>query len=170
MLYALCFMHYAFCSDSFFYPSSFLLFLLLTSEGIAGGGEEGGNRRFMNEYIVSVGSNINPQSNINKARVLIKKHFSFIKESEFIQTKPCDYKHQGDFLNGAFLVKSNLNKKDFKDKLLEIEKELKRVRSANKNGPRTIDLDITVINDDICDDDYHKYWFVKKTVDQVRVI
>lgn len=51
--------------------------------------------------------------------------------------------------------------------LKKIETQLGRVRTNNKNGPRTIDLDIVKIDGNIVDDGYYKYGFVKKSVDEL---
>ena len=50
---------------------------------------------------------------------------------------------------------------------MTIETELGRKRTANKNGPRTIDLDIVVFNGEIIDQDYYRYPFVKTVVDEI---
>jgi 2-amino-4-hydroxy-6-hydroxymethyldihydropteridine diphosphokinase len=121
----------------------------------------------MNKYIISAGSNINPEKNIKKARSLLQKHFHLHAESEFIETEPQGYSDQPPFLNGAFLIKSELNKEALKSKLLDFEKECHRIRTENRDGPRTIDLDIIALNGEVCDDDYDKYWFIKKSVDQL---
>ena len=63
------------------------------------------------------------------------------------------------------LVENNeLNLKDLKDYLKNMEKILGRVRTENKNGPRTIDLDIVVFNNKIIDNDFYKYDFVRNSV------
>ena len=121
----------------------------------------------MNEYIISVGSNIDPKKNIDKARSLLHTQFTLLKESEFLETKPEEFTDQAPFLNGAFLIQTELNRDEVKRRLLATEEECGRVRTENKNGPRTIDLDITMVNGEVCDKDYEKYWFVKETVDQL---
>lgn len=48
----------------------------------------------------------------------------------------------------------------------DIESELGRIRGANKNGPRTIDLDILVFNNQIEDHDvFHRDFFKNPIVD-----
>lgn len=121
----------------------------------------------MNEYIISVGSNIDPELNIKKARSFLQRHFQLLKETVFLKTEPAGYTDQAPFLNGAFLIRSKRNRESVKGILLKIENACGRVRTENKNGPRTIDLDISAVNGEICDEDYNKYWFVKKSVDQL---
>ena len=72
-----------------------------------------------------------------------------------------------DFIITAFSFDCSLNATDLKIELKNIEAQLGRVRTSNKNGPRTIDLDIVKIDHNIIDDDYYQYDFVKKSVDEL---
>lgn len=121
----------------------------------------------MNTYIIGVGSNINPKLNIEKARNILKNEQGFIKESAFIKTKPVGFLNQSDFLNGAFLIRSNLPCDMMRSYLKSIEKRIGRIKTSNKNGPRTIDLDIIVHNGTIIDDDYHSREFLKNSVQEL---
>ncbi len=121
----------------------------------------------MNSYIISLGSNINPQENMKQAVQILQDKFELLLQSDFLITTPEEYTNQDDFLNGSVQINANLSPEELKKELHVIEKSLLRVRTENKNGPRTIDLDITAINGDIIDPDYEKYWFVKKSVDQI---
>lgn len=121
----------------------------------------------MSTYIISLGSNIDPQRNIKKAISKLKSEFSFMCQSDFIVTSPEGYTDQDDFLNGCIKIQSDLTKEELKLHLLEIESSLHRIRTENKNGPRTIDLDISAVDGKIVDSDYEKYWFVKQSVDQI---
>ncbi len=51
-----------------------------------------------------------------------------------------------------------------KTRLREIESGLGRVRTGNKNGPRTIDLDILVWNGEVVDDDVYEREFLKTSI------
>lgn len=121
----------------------------------------------MNTYIISMGSNINPQENMEKAVALLTERFAVSARSDFLVTTPEGFTEQEDFLNGCVKITTALTSPKLKEELLKIEAELQRVRTENKNGPRTIDLDISTCNGEIIDSDYEKYWFVKKTVDQL---
>jgi 2-amino-4-hydroxy-6-hydroxymethyldihydropteridine diphosphokinase len=119
----------------------------------------------MPAYIVAVGSNIEPEKHIQHAFTLIQQIDSQAKKATLLHTKAVGFTAQDDFINTAFSFFSLLDAKQLKAHLRGIEAHLGRVRSENKNGPRTIDLDIVKIDSDIVDDDYHKYAFVKKSVD-----
>ncbi len=121
----------------------------------------------MNLVILSVGSNMDPMTNITKAAEMLDAMNCLISVSSFVKTSPEGYLDQPDFLNGAFYIKTSLNQKQLRDKLKEIEVNLGRVRTLNKNGPRTIDLDIVGFNGKIIDPDYERYSFVKKSVDEI---
>ena len=121
----------------------------------------------LNEYIIGVGSNIEPEKNVELAREEISKIATILKESDFIFTKPLLYTDQPDFLNGAFLIETNLNEIELKKELNYIELRLGRIRLENKNAPRTIDLDIIVCNKKIVDQDYYQRDFLQNAVKQV---
>lgn len=118
-------------------------------------------------YIVAVGSNINAEKNIQQAFQRLKKIDSQLQIARLLRTKPVGFTQQADFINTAFSFHSELDETNLKAHLKNIEAQLGRVRTNNKNGPRTIDLDIVKINHDIVDDDYHRYDFVKKSVDEL---
>jgi len=118
-------------------------------------------------YIVAVGSNIDAQTNIHQAFDLIKKIDSQASMAKLLSTEPVGFTEQADFTNTAFSFNSALNATDLKAHLKSIEVQLGRIRTSNKNGPRTIDLDIVKIDNEIIDDDYHQYDFVKKSVDEL---
>ena len=118
-------------------------------------------------YIVAVGSNIDAQANIHLAFELIKKIDSQASMATLLSTEPVGFTEQADFTNTAFSFNCALNSTDLKSQLKSIEAQLGRIRTSNKNGPRPIDLDIVKIDNDIVDDDYHQYDFVKKSVDEL---
>ena len=118
----------------------------------------------MNTAVVSVGSNINPLQNTKIAKQLISEEFSLIRVSSFKQTEPIGFKDQDDFYNGAFLVKTNLEKEDFNNILKKIEVDMGRVKTSNRQGPRIIDLDIVIWNNKVIDDDVYQRKFLQKSI------
>lgn len=121
----------------------------------------------MNTVAIGVGSNIDPNENIRKAKKYISKDHSLIRSSSFVKTKPVGYVNQADFINGALLVKTALNKKEFISYLKELENKLGRIRTSNKYGPRTIDLDVLIWNDKIIDQDCHEREFLKNCLSEL---
>ena len=118
----------------------------------------------MNKVVVALGSNIDPQKNIEEACQSLKRNFTFLKQSKFIQTAPIGYTDQDDFINGSVLLQTNLSQEEFKAALKAMEKELGREKSTIPYGPRTIDLDIVVFNGKIVDQDFYERGFVKDAV------
>jgi len=118
----------------------------------------------MNTAVVGLGSNINPIENIDRAKKLISQEHQLIAESPLIQTAPIGIKGQDKFLNGALLVKTELDYPTFNQCLKEIETFLGREKTSVKSGPRTIDLDIIVWNGKVIHRDFQHRDFVRKSV------
>jgi 2-amino-4-hydroxy-6-hydroxymethyldihydropteridine diphosphokinase len=118
-------------------------------------------------YIISVGSNIDPEENIKRAFEQLKGVDPHINIATLLHTKPVGFTDQANFINTAFSFSILLNEIELKTYLKNIEAKLGRIRTNNKNGPRTIDLDIVKIDNNIVDDDYYKYDFVRKSVDEL---
>lgn len=122
----------------------------------------------MNEYVISLGSNINPEYNINKAKTELRKIAVVQKESGFIFTKPLLFTDQPDFLNGVILIHSTLDIPTLKDQLMFIETKLGRLKEIDKNGPRTIDLDIIMCNNKVVDNDVYERDFLQKAIKEIK--
>lgn len=121
----------------------------------------------MYRVVISVGSNIKPMENIAGAREMIRERHHFISESEFVKTKPVGFTDQPDFYNGVFMVETEMSRKVFTGWLKKVEKKLGRIRTGNKYGPRTIDLDIVVWDGNIVDPDVYRCDFLQKAVVEV---
>lgn len=122
----------------------------------------------MNEAVISVGSNINPHHHVKLALENIKEVATCLQVSHFYVTTPMEFKDQDDFLNGAFLVTTAYDYDSFNRELKKIEKKQGRVKTENKAGPRCIDLDIIVWNENIVDDTFYKWDFIRKVVLEVK--
>lgn len=119
---------------------------------------------YPNTLVIGVGSNIDPEKNIALARIAIETQHKLIKESSFIKTEPIGFKDQDDFTNGAYLVKTKMSQEEINSWLKELEKKLGRVRTENKNGPKTIDLDILVWNGEVIDKDVAEREFLRDSI------
>ena len=118
----------------------------------------------MNTVVIGVGSNINPENNIRLAKQKISSEVRLIRSSTLVFTKPIGYEDQDDFLNGALLIETELEKESIEEILKNIEAELGRKKSLNKFGPRTIDLDILLWNDEIMDSDVYSRNVLKESI------
>jgi 2-amino-4-hydroxy-6-hydroxymethyldihydropteridine diphosphokinase len=66
------------------------------------------------------------------------------------QTTPVGFADQPDFLNAAVLLETHLSARELREhSIAQIEESLLRKRTADKNAPRTIDIDIMLFNDDV---------------------
>jgi 2-amino-4-hydroxy-6-hydroxymethyldihydropteridine diphosphokinase len=121
----------------------------------------------MNRVIIGLGSNIFPEENISKALEEMGKKISILRTTSLIRTKPVDITDQPDFLNGALLAETNLDKESLEVYLKSLEDLLGRDRTLPKSGPRTIDLDIVVWNGEILDRDYYTRDYLRKLTDEL---
>ncbi len=79
-------------------------------------------------------------------------HTTIVRVSSLIETEPVGVTDQGEFLNGAAEIRTNLAPLDLLDALQGIESDLGRVR-AERWGPRTIDLDILLYDNEVIETD-----------------
>jgi 2-amino-4-hydroxy-6-hydroxymethyldihydropteridine diphosphokinase len=68
------------------------------------------------------------------------------------ETEPWGPVPQPPYLNGAALVETTLEPLELLEALLAIEHELGRVRDGERFGPRTIDLDLLLVEGRIVDE------------------
>lgn len=102
---------------------------------------------------IGIGSNIGKKiENCKKAIELLKENpqIKIAKISDFYETEPVGYKEQEWFVNCAIEIETDLNPQPLLLLCHTIESELGRERKI-KYGPRIIDLDILLYNNDIID-------------------
>ena len=109
---------------------------------------------------LSLGSNIQPETNLVTALELLQKYgrlekISNVWESESVGAVGPNY------LNACALLVTPLGPTELKEQaLLPIETGLGRRRSANKFASRTIDIDIVIFDEKSGDDKYWEQAFV----------
>ena len=119
------------------------------------------------EVVIGLGSNIDPEANLEQAVQELKSRFKVSKRSQWTRTKPIGIQDQPDFYNGALLMETELEQQSLKKELKRIEDIMGRDRSLPKFGPRTIDLDILIWNKKVVDEDYYERDFLKKGVEEI---
>ena len=119
------------------------------------------------EVVIGLGSNIDPEANLEQAVQELKSRFKVSKLSQWTRTKPIGIQDQPDFYNGALLMETELEQQSLKKELKRIEDILGRDRSLPKFGPRTIDLDILIWNKKVVDEDYYERDFLRKGVEEI---
>jgi 2-amino-4-hydroxy-6-hydroxymethyldihydropteridine diphosphokinase len=106
----------------------------------------------MNQIVVSLGSNIDKERNLPEAVRWLSRHCRLLAVSNVYETCPVGLEDQPTFLNAAVLLESELDAAAFRLEILApLERALHRVRTADKNAPRTIDADLTLFNDAVFD-------------------
>jgi 2-amino-4-hydroxy-6-hydroxymethyldihydropteridine diphosphokinase len=111
----------------------------------------------LSPVFIALGSNIEPEKNLPRAVRRLAGRFRVQAVSRVYRTAPLGLTAQADFLNAAALIETDLSPLALKyDVLRPIEASLGRIRGADKNAPRTIDLDIALYGDLILDDPAHR--------------
>lgn len=72
--------------------------------------------------------------------------------SSLRETEPVGLLDQPPFLNAAAAVDTELGPRELLDLLLTVERELGRTRDGPRFGPRSIDLDLLLYDDEIVDE------------------
>lgn len=97
---------------------------------------------------LALGSNIEPRFEYLQHAVRLLGNnpgIKVCKASSIYETEPVGYTDQGQFLNMAVKIETGLSPFGLLAACLEIEKKLRRKRKIHW-GPRTIDLDILLYN------------------------
>ncbi len=121
----------------------------------------------VNRVVIGLGSNIDPEENIRRAKEAIAGEFMLIKSSSFVETEPVGFKEQDRFINGALLIETESDASSLKSWLKELESKLGRVNTDNRYGPRTIDLDILVWNGEVVDEEVYEREFLRKSIKEL---
>lgn len=109
----------------------------------------------MNEVYISLGSNMGDKEEaLRHAVALLNDHEAIhvLAVSSIYDTDPVGYEEQDVFLNIVVKIETTLAAQPLLEVCQEIEQELKRVRII-RWGPRTIDLDILLFNDEVIETD-----------------
>jgi 2-amino-4-hydroxy-6-hydroxymethyldihydropteridine diphosphokinase len=68
------------------------------------------------------------------------------------ETAPVGVVDQPPFLNSAVRLATTLGARELLDRLLDVERSLGRVRTGERWGPRTLDLDLLLYGDAVLDE------------------
>jgi 2-amino-4-hydroxy-6-hydroxymethyldihydropteridine diphosphokinase len=99
--------------------------------------------------ILGLGSNINPSENIIRALKLLNQQIGVQRVSSTWESLAVGSEGP-NFLNTVAWVETSLEMTDLKQRILrKIEADLGRVRTADKNAPRTIDIDILIFDEQL---------------------
>lgn len=123
------------------------------------------------KYYLSLGSNINPESNLELAISALNQILSETERSSIYKTQAEGFEGD-DFLNLIFSGVSSLAFEDLNKKLKDIEDSSGRDRNAQKFSSRTLDIDIVLqLNDEeeilFESDEIAKYRFVSEPLEEL---
>lgn len=117
----------------------------------------------MNDCIIGIGSNIDADRNIPEMLILLAAKVEIIQVSQLIRTKPIGITEQADYTNGAVRIQTEMSLETLSSYLKMLENQMGRDRSPEKFGPRNIDLDIMIWNNNIVDPDYYTRDFLRNS-------
>jgi 2-amino-4-hydroxy-6-hydroxymethyldihydropteridine diphosphokinase len=99
-----------------------------------------------------LGSNISPEANMAEAIRLLWQRVNILALSSVWETEAVGSPGP-DFLNVVVHMESELDDRTMKEDILTgIENRLGRVRTSDKNAPRTIDLDLLIVDNTVKED------------------
>jgi 2-amino-4-hydroxy-6-hydroxymethyldihydropteridine diphosphokinase len=108
-----------------------------------------------------------------KTLILLEPQVKFIDQSPVYETEPVGVKPEYKamkFLNAVLIVESPYTAEEWLAKIKKIEERLLRVRTADRNAPRTIDIDILFSSDEVVASDLlqvpHPRWAERRFVVQ----
>ncbi len=122
----------------------------------------------MNEGIIILGSNQNPEENLEKAIERINEKYEVIDKSKVLITLPRTKKYKNHFLNQAIKILSDEYYDDSVRFFKQIELELGRTPESKEQGLMPIDIDFVFWNGEAMRDDYDKWDFVRICIDQIK--
>ena len=104
------------------------------------------------KVFVTMGSNIEPAANLERALERLEGELEVEAVSGVWESEPQGAPGTPRFLNAAVRLRTELPRDRLKRLLRRIEADLGRRRGADRNAPRTIDLDIALIGDLVLED------------------
>lgn len=101
----------------------------------------------MNNVYLALGSNIEPELYIPLALKRLRDDFPVLAVSSAYQS-PAVGSDNPEFINAVVLIQTNHDPDTLKHQYIRpLEAELGRIRTDDKNAPRTIDIDILLYDD-----------------------
>jgi len=130
----------------------------------------------MTETGFCLGSNVGGRLRLlsqAKTLILLEPDVRFVDQSPVYETEPVDVKPEYQsmkFLNAVLIVESPYTAETWLLKIKKIEELLKRTRMEDRNAPRTMDVDILFVGDQVVDSNLlqipHPRWAKRRFVVQ----
>ena len=128
----------------------------------------------MPKIYLSLGTNIKPEENLNKAKELLSQVYQLEKESKTYKTKSEGFIGE-DFLNQVVCLKTEDSAEEVVGMLKDIEKKIGRKERSEKFSDREIDIDLLLygkyvgkaLGKDIPHKDIDQYRFVLEPLAEI---
>lgn len=121
----------------------------------------------MNTGLIMLGSNENAANNLELAIEKLSEHFDIEKTSTSLITKPVGNKYKSNFHNIALKILSAETAEETKSIFKQIELEMGRTTDSKQKGEIPIDIDLIFWNNIQVHNDYDRFDFVQKCIDEV---
>lgn len=100
---------------------------------------------------IGIGSNLNePIQQVELALIELQNlaHTSLVKRSTLYRSSPLGPANQPDYINAVAVLNTDLSPIELLDQLQAIENKQGRLRTSERWGPRTLDLDILLYDNE----------------------
>jgi len=109
--------------------------------------------------VISMGSNLSARRHLASALESLRRRFEVVSTSRVYRSPAVGSADSPPFYNLAVQIVTELPPMTLKlEALRPIEASQGRIRSADRNAPRTLDLDITLCGDLVIDDPENRLW------------
>ncbi len=98
-------------------------------------------------YLLLLGSNVDREGSMARAAERLGREFEVLARSRVVESAAVGHPADPPFHNRALLVRSALPAGEMRRALRALEDGLGRVRAADRNAPRTIDIDLLLVLD-----------------------
>ncbi|KZX00776.1 phosphokinase [Pseudoalteromonas luteoviolacea] len=105
----------------------------------------------MAEIYISIGSNVDRERHFKNGLAALIKHFPDYSHSNVYESEPVGFSGR-NFFNSVFAAKTIISVEQVCLILKQIEQDNGRTRSDKKFSPRTLDLDLLLYDDMICEE------------------
>jgi len=121
----------------------------------------------MNTAIIMLGSNTDPDTNIELAVSKLVICFEIISKSLQVITEPFGVQFSYHFHNAALKLRTTETLEDTITIFKGIETQLGRKSDSKLTGMIPIDIDMIFWNDNLIHEDYNRYEYVKNCIDEI---
>jgi 2-amino-4-hydroxy-6-hydroxymethyldihydropteridine diphosphokinase len=121
----------------------------------------------MNDCIIGIGSNLEADFHIEEMLKILGDYMHILQVSKMVKTKAIGMTGQPDYTNGAVRIHTQLDRQELSVFLKQLEDRMGRDRTQPKFGPRNIDLDILIWNNEVVDPDYYTREFLRHSAEEL---